>query len=226
MLLRINYPETTLARYADRLPPALLEELAALAGEFRGLRFVHANSTAAGGGVAEILQSLVPLMNSLGVVTERVVISPTEPQFFQVTKRIHNLLQGAEGSLSRRKWKSISGVWRKWRPIFGPGAWPPMSGFSTTPAAAPGVNAASGKAESRHWVCHIDLTAPNPAARDALMPLTAHYDGLAFSLPEFVPAALPGAPPVCIAPPAIDPLTAKTCRWNCGSPANRGGYGP
>ena len=100
MLLRINYPETRLARYGELVPAGLLEELAAWAGEFRGLRFVHANSTAAGGGVAEILQSLAPLMNALGVATERVVISPTEPRFFQVTKRIHNLLQGAEGSLS------------------------------------------------------------------------------------------------------------------------------
>ena len=210
MLLRINYPETTLARYADLLPPALPEQLAALAGEFRGLRFVHANSTAAGGGVAEILQSLVPLMNSLGVVTERVVLSPTEPQFFQVTKRIHNLLQGAEGSLSPaeleiyfhcleevaadiRSRDLTADVWFFHDPQLLPLA-------SMLPRS---------KAESRHWVCHIDLTAPNPSAMDALMPLAAAYDGLVFSLPEFVPAALNGAAPVCIVPPAIDPLTAK-----------------
>ena len=210
MLLRINYPETTLARYADLLPPALLAELAALAGEFRGLRFVHANSTAAGGGVAEILQSLVPLMNSLGVVTERVVISPTEPQFFQVTKRIHNLLQGAEGSLSPEEleiyFRCLEEVAADIR-VRGLAAdvW-----FFHDPQLLPLASMLPReKAESRHWVCHIDLTAPNPAARDALMPLTAHYDGLAFSLPEFVPSALPGAAPVCIAPPAIDPLTAK-----------------
>lgn len=210
MLLRINYPETTLARYADLLPPALPEQLAALAGEFRGLRFVHANSTAAGGGVAEILQSLVPLMNSLGVVTERVVLSPTEPQFFQVTKRIHNLLQGAEGSLSPAEleiyFRCLEEVAADIRARdLAADVW-----FFHDPQLLPLASMLPrNKAESRHWVCHIDLTAPNPSAMNALMPLAAAYDGLVFSLPEFVPAALSGAAPVCIAPPAIDPLTAK-----------------
>lgn len=210
MLLRINYPETTLARYADLLPPALPEQLAALAGEFRGLRFVHANSTAAGGGVAEILQSLVPLMNSLGVVTERVVLSPTEPQFFQVTKRIHNLLQGAEGSLSPAEleiyFRCLEEVAADIRSRdLAADVW-----FFHDPQLLPLASMLPRiKAESRHWVCHIDLTAPNPSAMAALMPLAAAYDGLVFSLPEFVPAALNGAAPVCIAPPAIDPLTAK-----------------
>ena len=210
MLLRINYPETTLARYADLLPPTLPEQLAALAGEFRGLRFVHANSTAAGGGVAEILQSLVPLMNSLGVVTERVVLSPTEPQFFQVTKRIHNLLQGAEGSLSPAEleiyFRCLEEVAADIRARdLAADVW-----FFHDPQLLPLASMLPrNKAESRHWVCHIDLTAPNPSAMAALMPLAAAYDGLVFSLPEFVPAALNGAAPVCIAPPAIDPLTAK-----------------
>ena len=51
--------------------------------------------------MAEILQSMAPLMNALGIATERVVIDPPS-QFFQVTKRIHNLLQGAEGSNQQR----------------------------------------------------------------------------------------------------------------------------
>lgn len=210
MLLRINYPETTLARYADLLPPALPEELAALAGEFRGLRFVHANSTAAGGGVAEILQSLVPLMNSLGVVTERVVLSPTEPQFFQVTKRIHNLLQGAEGELSPAEleiyFRCLEEVAADIRSRdLAADVW-----FFHDPQLLPLASMLPRiKAESRHWVCHIDLTAPNPSAMEALLPLAAAYDGLIFSLPDFVPAALNGAAPVYIAPPAIDPLTAK-----------------
>lgn len=210
MLLRINYPETTLARYADLLPPALPEQLAALAGEFRGLRFVHANSTAAGGGVAEILQSLVPLMNSLGVVTERVVLSPTEPQFFQVTKRIHNLLQGAEGTLSPAEleiyFRCLEEVAADIRSRdLAADVW-----FFHDPQLLPlAAMLPRNKAESRHWVCHIDLTAPNPSAMEALLPLAAAYDGLVFSLPEFVPAALNGAAPVYIAPPAIDPLTAK-----------------
>lgn len=71
-----------------------------LAERFAGLRIVHVNSTANCVGVAEILHSLVPLSNALGMHTERAVIVPKHPDFFTVTKRIHNMLQGAEGELS------------------------------------------------------------------------------------------------------------------------------
>ena len=103
MLLRVNHPEIPLQQYASLLPHQLMDDLVGLSEQFRGLRFVHANSTATGGGVAEILQSLVPFMNTLGLPTERIVVSPEDPQFFQVTKRIHNLLQGSSGSLSQEE---------------------------------------------------------------------------------------------------------------------------
>lgn len=77
----------------------LARDLAEEAQNARHLRFVHINSTANGGGVAEILRSLIPLMNSLGIDTEWLVIDPPK-EFYQVTKRIHNLLQGADGTLS------------------------------------------------------------------------------------------------------------------------------
>ena len=210
MLLRITHPEITLDHYSSLLPADLLEDLTRLAAEFQGMRFVHANSTAIGGGVAEILQSLVPLMNSLGVATERLVISPTEPKFFQVTKRIHNLLQGAEGSLSAEELevyfrcigeiaediqerKLEADVW-----------------FLHDPQLLPLASLLPRQAEElRYWVCHIDLTAPNPQVLEVLAPLTGHYDGLAFSLPDFVPAELDGETPVFITPPSIDPLTTK-----------------
>ena len=64
MLLRINHPGLSFDDYLHLLPKDLLDELTLLADSFKGMRFVHANSTVSGGGVAEILQSLVPLMNS------------------------------------------------------------------------------------------------------------------------------------------------------------------
>ena len=210
MLLRINYPETTLDSYSALLPPELLHELTSLARDFQGMRFVHANSTAAGGGVAEILQSLVPLMNSLGLVTERLVISPTEPRFFQVTKRIHNLLQGAEGSLSPEElevyFRCIGEIAEDiHQRELQADVW-----FLHDPQLLPLASLLPRQAdELRYWVCHIDLTAPNRQVLDSLAPLTGYYDGLAFSLPEFVPAAINGHPPVFITPPSIDPLTAK-----------------
>ncbi len=85
MLLRVTYPEVRVEDYYPLLSPPLVDELKSLAQEVKDLRFVHLNSTAIGGGVAEILQSLVPMMSAIVVHTERVVINPP-PQFFQVTK--------------------------------------------------------------------------------------------------------------------------------------------
>ena len=209
MLSRLTYPTVSIGDYARLLSPRMLRDLMSAAKEVQHLRFVHVNSTAVGGGVAEILQSLVPLMNSLGVETERMVITP-EPEFFQVTKRIHNLLQGAEGYLSDEEWstyyEAIRGVaeaiqihslqadvWFLHDPQLLPLA-------RMLPKAPP---------ETRLWGCHIDLTAPNRQVMEPLLPLTEHYDGLIFSLPDYVPAGIGDNTPVYIAPPAIDPLTVK-----------------
>ena len=209
MLSRIVHPVLPFDRYRALLSPELADQLTTLAGDMRRLRFVHLNSTATGGGVAEILQSLVPLMNSLGVSTERVVINPP-PEFFLVTKRIHNLLQGAEGSLSQEEldvyFQSIQRVGEdiKSRSL-GADVWffhdpqlLPLAGFLPR-----------DESQARLWVCHIDLTEPNPGVAETLFPLAQHYDGLIFSLESYVPPGLDSSLPVSIIPPAIDPLTEK-----------------
>ena len=161
-------------------------------------------------GVAEILQSLVPLMESLGVPTERVVISPEEQQFFQVTKRIHNLLQGSSGGLSKEEleiyFRCLEEVAEdiKQRDLEAD-VW-----FFHDPQLLPlAMMLPKKNSELRLWVCHIDLTNPNSETLDTLAPLTQYYDGLAFSLSEFVPADILGHHPVYIIPPSIDPLTDK-----------------
>ena len=210
MLLRINHAGLSFDDYLHLLPKDLLDELTLLADSFKGMRFVHANSTVSGGGVAEILQSLVPLMNSLGVHTERLVVSPENPEFFQVTKRIHNLLQGAQGSLSEQEsevYYRCMGEVAKEIDSYGLEAdvW-----FFHDPQLLPLASFMPKRnGEVRFWVCHIDLTAPNAGVLQELMPLTQQFDGLAFSLPEFVPSGINGHPPHYITPPSIDPLTDK-----------------
>ena len=95
----LTSPPAACDQYLALMPQESREELLATAQDLKDLRIIHLNSTATGGGVAEVLQSLVPLTKGLGINTERVVINPP-PGFFQVTKRIHNLLQGADGGLS------------------------------------------------------------------------------------------------------------------------------
>ena len=209
MLLRIAHPAVTVDQYLHLLSPQLVNDLTDLAQEVRHLRFVHLNSTAVGGGVAEILQSLIPFMNALGVETERVVIDPP-PEFFQATKHIHNLLQGAQGALSAEEsetyFQAIQDVARDIkRRRLQADVW-----FLHDPQLLPLAQLLPRESdEIRLWVCHIDLTAPNIGAMESLLPLTRHYDGLIFSLESYVPSGLDGGIPVYIVPPAIDPLTVK-----------------
>ena len=76
MYSRLEHPPVRFDDYRPLLDSNLADELAAVAGALGKLRVLHLNSTATGGGVAEILQSMIPLGNSLGIETERVVINP------------------------------------------------------------------------------------------------------------------------------------------------------
>ena len=210
MLLRMTYPEVSASDYWALLSPQLREDFEHLVHQVKNLRFVHINSTAVGGGVAEVLQSLVPLMNSLGVETERVVINPADPPFFQVTKKLHNLLQGAEGSLSPREFGLYIDTLARVAGHIESRHLEADVWFMHDPQLLPLAQLLPKQGgETRLWVCHIDLTAPNGQVMDQLLPLTAAYDGLVFSLDSYIPAGLDPRIPVYVAPPAIDPLTPK-----------------
>ena len=209
MFFNVANPAVSYDQYLSLMPPETSDELLAIAQELKDLRIVHINSTATGGGVAEILQSLVPLMNGMGIATERVVINPP-PEFFQVTKQIHNLLQGAEGNLSQNDleiyFQSLRDVAKDMlRRNLSADVW-----FLHDPQVLPMASLLPrGHDETWIWVCHIDLTTPNPQVLDTLLPFTKDYDRLILSLDSYVPKGLDGMPAVYIAPPAIDPLTVK-----------------
>lgn len=180
-----------------------------MASKFKGLRIIHLNSTAKGGGVAEILQSMTPLMNSLGISTEWIVINPPA-EFFQVTKRIHNLLQGAPGTLSDEELKIYFGSIKDVADEIRAAGLKADVWFMHDPQLLP----LAGMLREDHagewnWVCHIDLTSPNSSVLETLLPLTQDYDRLVFSLDAYVPRELAGSPRIRIAPPAIDPVSVK-----------------
>jgi trehalose synthase len=210
MFSRLDHPPVSYDDYRPLLDPELADQLANVAGEMGGLRVLHLNSTATGGGVAEILQSMVPLGNSLGIETERIVINPDAPEFFDVTKKIHNMLQGSEGELSPEELEIyFSCIQRVADDMQAKGlaadVW-----FVHDPQLLPLAKLLPKKeGEVWIWICHIDLTTPNKSVLDALMPLTQDYDQLIFSQTAYVPKDLGDKVPVLIAPPAIDPLTVK-----------------
>ena len=210
MFSRLDHPPVAFEDYRPLLDPKLADELATVAGEMGQLRVLHLNSTATGGGVAEILQSMVPLGNSLGIETERIVINPDAAKFFDVTKKIHNMLQGSDGELSSAEldiyFSCIQRVADDMRAKgLAADVW-----FVHDPQLLPLARLLPKKeGEIWIWICHIDLTTPNQSVLDALMPLTQDYDQLIFSQSAYVPKNLGDKVPVLIAPPAIDPLTIK-----------------
>ncbi len=168
----IDYPETDARRYLDLMAPEAAGRLTEFADRFAGLRVMHVNSTANGGGVAEILHSLVPLSNALGIRTERAVINPKDPGFFTVTKRIHNMLQGSDGALSPEELGSY------YRCLDDVAAELKRTGLSADvwflhdPQLLPlGRLMEQHTRATRIWTVHIDLTNPNPWLLDELLPL-------------------------------------------------------
>ena len=213
MYLKLDHPPVSLDDYRPYMEKELADELVSVASELRSLRVLHLNSTAIGGGVAEILQSMVPLFNALGIATERLVINPAEAEFFHVTKKIHNLLQGADGCLEDSELKVYFGNLKRVAKAMRQDELSADAWFLHDPQLLPlagmlrrGRNGGDG---AWMWVCHIDLTRPNPSALESLLPMHEHYDHLVFSLQQYVPVKHVPDKPVYIAPPAIDPLSEK-----------------
>ena len=210
MIEIIEYPTADADLYLELLPPETTEQLTGAAEQFRNGSVIHINSTAYGGGVAEILHSLVPLSNAMGIDTQRAVISPRDVRFFDVTKRIHNMLQGAEGELTDDELAIYYGCLDDIAGEIDESGLSADVWFFHDPQLLPLARLLDRKtAGTRLWVVHIDLTAPNPWLMDRLMPLTDAYDLLVCSLDAYAPRKVPGDVGIFVAPPAIDPLAPK-----------------
>ncbi|MEW6515496.1 MAG: glycosyltransferase [candidate division FCPU426 bacterium] len=175
-----------------------------LGATLRGLRVVMVNSTREGGGVAEILQNLVPLLNELGLDTTWEVIGGA-PEFFNATKTLHNALHGRPEPLTPEMLAAYDQATeensRRLR-----GALNRDLVFIHDPQPA-GLIQALRKPEQK-WVfrCHIDLSNPYPEAWEFLRAHIAAYDASVFSHPRF--AQKLEHPQFMIAP-SIDPLSDK-----------------
>src|SRR3954468_2279933 len=98
MLEGVDVGDNTLASYRGIAPDELLDAVARAAQALRGARVLHVNATPYGGGVSELLRSTIPLLNDQGLDAEWRIIAGDDP-FFQVTKALHNGLQGAAREL-------------------------------------------------------------------------------------------------------------------------------
>jgi trehalose synthase len=193
----------SLADYTHIVGRPLVEEIRALAEPLQGLKVVHLSATAFGGGVSEILYTMVPLMRDVGLDAEWQVIYGRE-EFFNATKVMHNALQGSPRDLTDQEWR----VWRQYNEMNGrelADGWDVCIVHDPQPAAM--LSLVPEKAKRWVWRCHIDLSTPNPDTIEKLLPYIREYPQAVFHMQQYVPAGIDGA--ARIIPPAIDPLAPK-----------------
>lgn len=203
MLQEIDVGTQPLEAYQDVIGRAAVDELRTLAEPLRGMRVAHINGTPYGGGVSEILRSLVPLMQSLEIDTQWLVI-PADEAYFGVTKRIHNALQGAEQGLSKSDRDTYLQTNDHNAQLI-ERTFDCVIIHDPQPLALKAFR--SGNSSRWVWRCHIDTSEPNPEVWEFLAPFVDQHDEIIFTMPQFTPPGLGGR--VRIFPPAIDPLSPK-----------------
>jgi trehalose synthase len=204
VLQLVNVGHKSLGDYASLATRGLMDEIRALAAPLAGKRVLHLSATAFGGGVAEINYTLVPLMQDAGLEVEWRIIRGAD-DFFNVTKTIHNALQG-----------NPQGLTDSGREIFH--RYQEMNAKELTddydfvivhdPQPLGVIDHFPDSKAQWIWRGHIDFSSPNPEVLEFMLPSVARYDATVFHLPEYAPRA-PGLPPAYIWPPAIDPLAPK-----------------
>ncbi|MEA2357222.1 MAG: trehalose synthase [Solirubrobacteraceae bacterium] len=203
MLQPVAVGSKNLADYTHIVGRDLVQEIRELAEPLKGSRVVHISATAFGGGVSEILYTLVPLMRDVGLECEWQVIYGRE-EFFNATKLMHNALQGAPDDLTDEQWDT----WRRYNEMNARelvGGWDVCLVHDPQPAAL--YQLVPEKARGWLWRCHIDVSSPNPDTMGKLLPYIADYPQSVFHVADYVPRGMNGH--VNIVPPAIDPLAPK-----------------
>ncbi len=205
MLQNVETETRSLEDYRPIVGDEAIEEIHALAESLQGARVVHVNATAFGGGVAEILQTLVPLMRDVGLDAHWQVIEGTG-DFFNVTKAMHNGLQGMDLPLTAE----MKATWQRHNELNAKkfeGHYDFVVVHDPQPAGL--LHFTAGE-QGAHWVwrCHIDTSHPNPRYWDFLAPYINEYPAAVFTMKEYVGPGI-DFKHLAIITPTIDPLSPK-----------------
>jgi trehalose synthase len=188
--------------YAPIVGHEVIGQLQRLAEVVAGRQFVHINSTRTGGGVAEILNRAVPLLNQLGIKTHWEVIVG-DPFFYEITKAMHNALQGHKVNFTQAMFNHYLEVnldnargcdWE--------------ADYTLVHDPQPAYMIKELRPRAKHWVwrCHIDVSRPNLQVWRFLREVVSQYDASIFSMSQFS-QNLPH--PQYLIRPSIDPLSEK-----------------
>lgn len=195
----------TLVDYEAVVGADAISQLRQAARDLKGATVVHVNSTREGGGVAEILSWLVPLMNDLGLETSWEVIEG-HGEFFNVTKMFHNGLQGNQVVLTSRHTdvyeKTVADNYIRLRPLLESADFV----FIHDPQPAHLLALCPNRKGKWIWRCHIDASHPNRKVWNYIRSQVRGYDASIFSMPQFAQRL---EHPQFIIAPSIDPLSDK-----------------
>lgn len=200
----VSVGELSLDKYSPIIGEEKIQKIVALAENLVGKTVCHVNSTPFGGGVSEILHRLVPLMRSIGLEAEWKVIEGSD-EFFNVTKSIHNGLQGMPIPFTDQMKKTYLecnemnarklDLHHEFVVI-----------HDSQPAAI--ISQHKLRVGKWTWRCHIDLSNPNPEFINFLTPIIHQYDSLIFTMEQYVQEPLKSKK-IFIIEPSIDPLSSK-----------------
>lgn len=188
--------------YTPLLGTSDISQLRALASRLQRRTVQMVNSTSMGGGVAEILNRLVPILEELGLSVRWEVITGGD-DFWEITKAFHNALHGGPYDLPPESFDVFLAYNEQNRARMQLDAEFVMI-HDPQPVAL--INARHNHSGHWLWRCHIDLSQPNPEVWKFLEPYVVRYDGAVFSSPAFA-RQLPI--PQYLSYPCIDPLSEK-----------------
>ena len=211
MLQEVALGHKTLTDYTHIVGKDLTEQIRQVAEPLKGKRVLHVSATAFGGGVSEILYTLVPLMRDVGIDAHWHVIFGKE-EFYNATKLLHNSLQGAEETLSDEQWAIFDEI-NQMNAEGLQGEWDVVIVHDPQPIGL--RRGAREKGQRWIWRCHIDLSTPNPAPIERLLPMIEEYDASVWHMEQYVPNEMGRhREAVRIMPPAIDPLSPKNMAFS------------
>lgn len=206
-LIPVSLPQKKIDDYKVFIPETI-SHISEIAEQFKGLKVVHLSATSQGGGVSEILHSMIPLQNDIGLYSTWYVM-PENDDFFTITKKIHNFMQGKEGDLTDQEKEiylsTVDDISDEVVKLTGDIL------IVHDPQPLPVITALREKQHSFKkiiWRCHMDTSSPNEKVWNFLLPFISEYDKLVFSMKEFLNSSFPDEK-VEIITPGIDPLTEK-----------------
>ncbi len=204
MIKEVKLNKCDLEKYNRLIDSSFYEEIHKLSGELQGKKIIHINATASGGGVAEILSTLIPLMSCVGI-SARWFFLKKHYKFFELTKEIHNFLQGKKGNLTKEQKdyfletnkeiaEEMEGLETDIWVIHDP---QPVAALSFINNPKPSV-----------WRSHIDTSKTNKEVWEWLLPYLKNFDRYIFSMRRYIGDGL-DYKKCRVIKPAIDPLNQK-----------------